>query len=83
MVFLSRMDIKTIPGRPCGDVVDGTCRERGERSPLVMRLNTGDKDSLDLIRIRDQLHRVKEASPDVRVIYTMRKNRNEKEKSRI
>jgi PAS domain S-box-containing protein len=38
------------------------------------RLQAGEEDSLDFIRIRDQLHRVKEASPDIRFIYTMRKS---------
>jgi PAS domain S-box-containing protein len=38
------------------------------------RLHTGDENTVDFIRIRDQLYRVKEASPDLRFIYTMRKN---------
>jgi len=37
------------------------------------RLQAGDENSVDFIRIRDQLHQVKEASPDIRFIYTMRK----------
>ncbi|MCK9590832.1 MAG: PAS domain S-box protein [Methanoregula sp.] len=36
------------------------------------RLQAGDENSVDFIRIRDQLHQVKEASPDIRFIYTMR-----------
>ena len=39
------------------------------------RLQAGDEDSLVFIRIRDQLHHVKEASPDIHFIYTMRKNK--------
>ena len=38
------------------------------------RLQAGDEDSPVFIRIRDQLHHVKEASPDIHFIYTMRKN---------
>ena len=39
-----------------------------------VRLNQGDENTAAFIRIRDQLRRVKEASPDVRFIYTMRKS---------
>jgi PAS domain S-box-containing protein len=37
-------------------------------------LQPGDENSADFTRIRDQLRRVKEASPDIRYIYTMRKS---------
>jgi hypothetical protein len=40
------------------------------------QLQAGDETTADFIRIRDQLHRVKGASPDVNFIYTMRKNGN-------
>jgi PAS domain S-box-containing protein len=40
------------------------------------RLNTGDENTESFIRIRDQLHDVKSASPDIRYIYTMRKSEN-------
>ncbi len=40
------------------------------------RLQAGDENSVDFIRIRDQLHQVKEASPDIRFIYMMRKQGN-------
>ena len=38
------------------------------------RLQTGDENAVDFSRIRDQLRRIKEANPDIRYIYTMRKN---------
>jgi len=37
-------------------------------------LQNGDENTADFARIRDQLRRVKEASPDIRYIYTMRKS---------
>jgi hypothetical protein len=40
------------------------------------RLHSGDENTADFIRIRDQIHRVKEASPDIHFIYTMRENAN-------
>jgi len=40
------------------------------------RLHTGDDNTADFIRIRDQLHHVKGASPDIHFIYTMRKSGN-------
>lgn len=38
------------------------------------RLQPGDENTAAFTRIRDQLHRVKEAGPEIRFIYTMRKN---------
>jgi len=38
------------------------------------RLKHGDEDTEEFIRIRDNLHRIKVASPDIRYIYTMRNN---------
>ncbi len=38
------------------------------------RLQPGDEDTEDFIRIRDNLHRIKVASPNIRYIYTMRNN---------
>jgi PAS domain S-box-containing protein len=38
------------------------------------QLHTGDENTVVFIRIRDHLRRVKEASPDIHYIYTMRKN---------
>ena len=40
------------------------------------RLQTGDENTVGFVRIRDQLHRAKEASPDIHFIYTMRKNKD-------
>jgi PAS domain S-box-containing protein len=39
-------------------------------------LHTGDENTAVFIQIRDQIHRVKEASPEIRYIYTMRKNKD-------
>jgi PAS domain S-box-containing protein len=38
------------------------------------RLQAGDENTTDFIRIRDQLRHVKDVSPDIRYIYTMRKD---------
>lgn len=38
------------------------------------RLHAGDENTADFIRIRDQLRHVKDVSPDIHFIYTMRKN---------
>jgi len=38
------------------------------------RLQPGDESSAGFIQVRDRLHDVKEASPDIHYIYTMRKN---------
>jgi PAS domain S-box-containing protein len=40
------------------------------------QLKPGDENTGEFIRIRDKLHHIKEATPDVRFIYTMRKNGN-------
>ena len=39
----------------------------------LARLQAGDETGADFIRIQDQLRHVKEVSPDIRYIYTMRK----------
>ena len=41
------------------------------------RIRPGDEDTAAFIHIRDQLRSVKQAVPEVRYIYTMRKNGNE------
>ncbi len=38
------------------------------------RLRAGDEGTQDFIHIRDQLHRIEQATPGIRFIYTLRKN---------
>ena len=38
------------------------------------RLQAGDEKNPDFIRIRDQLHHLKDVSPDIHYVYTMRKD---------
>ncbi len=39
----------------------------------LARIQSGDEDTADFIRIRDQLRRTKEATPNILYIYTMRR----------
>lgn len=40
------------------------------------RLDTGDENTTEFIRIRDILHNIKDVDPEVRFIYTMRKSKD-------